>query len=246
MVRVQAALADELGVGRWHSVVGGSMGGMQVLEWAIMYPHRVGSMAVVASTMAASAQQIAWSMAGRRAVLLDPEFRGGRYHDGPGPHAGLSLARSIAMIHYRSEQEFDDRFGRRSTEALHPFALDHRFEIERYLDYHGDKLFGRFDANAYLLLNKAMDLHDIARGRSSTARALDRIQAPALIGSVTSDALYPPHQQVAMRDELVARGLPVAWAEIDSRNGHDGFLTGGDQLDGALKKFLDGPARAAS
>ncbi|MEM8902949.1 MAG: homoserine O-acetyltransferase [Actinomycetota bacterium] len=241
MVRVQRRLADHLGIDRWAGVVGGSMGGMQVLEWAAMYPERVGSIAVIASTAAASAQQIAWSMTGRRAIELDPAFHGGRYYDRPpgdGPHRGLGVARAVAMIHYRSDIEFERRFGRSSNEDEHPFRLDHRYDVETYLDYHGAKLAERFDANTYLVLNKAMDLHDLGRGRGGMARALDRLGAPALVASVTTDFLYPPRQQVFLREELRARGRPVTWVEIDSPNGHDGFLTDGDQLEGPLGRFL--------
>ncbi len=241
MVRVQSRLADHLGIDRWAGIVGGSMGGMQVLEWATMYPQRVGSIAVIASTAAASAQQIAWSMTGRRAIELDPGFRGGWYYDaapGEGPHAGLGIARAVGMIHYRSDAEFEGRFGRASTEDEYPFRLDHRYDVESYLDYHGRKLADRFDANSYLVLNKAMDLHDLGRGRGGIERALDRVAAPALVASVTTDFLYPPHQQRFLRDGLRARGRPVTWVEIDSPNGHDGFLTDGDQLEGPLGKFL--------
>ncbi|MEM9034349.1 MAG: homoserine O-acetyltransferase [Actinomycetota bacterium] len=241
MVRVQAQLADHLGIERWAGVVGGSMGGMQAIEWAAMYPARVGALAVIASTVAASAQQIAWSMVGRRAIELDPGFHGGNYYDlppGEGPHRGLSLARAVGMIHYRSDQEFEARFSRHSAEEIDPLRLDHRFDVESYLDYHGDKLVRRFDANTYLVLNKAMDLHDIGRDRGGITRALDRIQAPSLIASVTTDFLYPPHQQVMLRDALRERGRAVTWVEIDSPNGHDGFLTHGDQLEGPLADFL--------
>lgn len=241
MVRVQAQLADHLGIGRWAGVVGGSMGGMQAIEWAVMFPRRVGALAVIASTVAASAQQIAWSMVGRRAIELDAGFRGGHYYDrgaGQGPHRGLSLARAVGMIHYRSDQEFEARFARHSAEDIDPLRLDHRFDVESYLDYHGAKLVRRFDANTYLVLNKAMDLHDIGRDRGGVSRALDRIRAPALVASVTTDFLYPPHQQAALRDALSLRGRPVRWVEIDSPNGHDGFLTHGDQLEGPLAEFL--------
>ena len=241
MVRSQAALADHLGIGRWLSVIGGSMGGMQSLEWAVTYPDRVRTVAVVASTAAASAQQIAWSFVGRRAITSDPGFRGGEYYDaapGEGPHRGLAVARAIAMIHYRSEIEFADRFGRSTRDTWTTFDLDQRFEVERYLDYQGEKLVRRFDANTYLVLNKAMDLHDIGRGRGGIARALDRIRVPMLTATVTTDALYPPYQQAVIRDHLRANGLEVEAVLIDSPNGHDGFLTDGDQLAGPLADFL--------
>ncbi len=176
MVRTQALLANQLGIERWRAVVGGSMGGMQALEWAVMFPERVGSLVALATTEAASAMQIAWSMVGRRAILSDPNFCGGDYYErdpGAGPHQGLALARQIAHVHYRSEEVFAARFGRRVVDRLDGkdgFWLGPRFDIEGYLDYQGQKLVRRFDANSYLLLNKAMDLHDLGRGRGVPRR----------------------------------------------------------------------------
>ncbi|MFN8053484.1 MAG: homoserine O-acetyltransferase [Acidimicrobiales bacterium] len=245
MVRVQALLANHLGIDHWASVVGGSMGGMQVLEWAAMFPDRVRSILAIATTAHASAQQIAWSMVGRRAILADPRFRGGDYYDaadGDGPHVGLKLAREIAQIHYRSEEAFSGRFGRRLLDRLDGpdgFTLDQRFDVEGYLDYHGDKLVRRFDANSYLRLNKAMDLHDLGRGRGGVEAAIDRFRCPAVIMSINSDMLYPPYQQQALRDVLVARGLRCGFYEIDSPDGHDGFLIEIQQISRVLEAFVD-------
>jgi len=245
MVRVQALLANHLGIDRWACVVGGSMGGMQVLEWATMFPDRVSSMFAIATTAQASAQQIAWSMVGRRAILADPAFRGGDYYDaapGEGPHVGLKLAREIAQIHYRSEVAFADRFGRRQLDRLdgpEGFRLDARFDVEGYLDYHGDKLIRRFDANSYLRLNKAMDLHDLGRGRGGVEAAVRRIAGPAVVMSIDSDALYPPYQQEQLRDLLVAAGVRCGFSEIRSPDGHDGFLIELQQIAPILEAFLD-------
>ncbi|MCB0996020.1 MAG: homoserine O-acetyltransferase [Acidimicrobiales bacterium] len=227
MVRCQARLADALGVDRWLSVIGGSMGGMQVLEWGAMYPHRVRSLASLCSAMAASAQQIAWSAVGRLALTLDPRWRGGDYYGaerGDGPHAGLAIARQIAQIHYRSDEVFQDRFGRELVDSSAVFGLWDRFQVESYLDYHGEKLVRRFDANSYLLLNRAMDLHDLARGRRSLRAAAGRIQAPVLTLSISSDFLYPPHQQREVHDLIVDTGGTCRHLELDSPQGHDGFL----------------------
>lgn len=244
MVRAQALLARHLGVDRWRSVVGGSMGGMQVLEWAAMFPDAVGSMVAIATAARASAQQIAWSMVGRRAIQLDPAFDGGEYYGrgDVGPRAGLALARQVAQIHYRSEEVFAARFGRRLIDPLDAsgtFALDQRFEVEGYLDYHGQKLVSRFDANSYLRLNKAMDLHDLSRGRGGMARALRRITAPSLVMSIRSDALYPPYQQVELCEALRANGVRVGFYEIDSPDGHDGFLLEAHQIAPLVAAFLD-------
>ncbi len=245
MVRVQALLATHLGIERWASVVGGSMGGMQVLEWAAMFPDRVSSILAIATSAAASAQQIAWSMVGRRAILADPAFRGGDYYDaapGEGPHSGLKLAREIAQIHYRSEGAFADRFGRRLLDRLDGpdgFRLDQRFDVEGYLDYHGDKLVRRFDANSYLRLNKAMDLHDLGRGRGGLAAAVRRMTGPAVIMSIDSDMLYPPYQQEELRDLLVLAGIRCGFYEITSPDGHDGFLIELQQIAPILEAFVD-------
>lgn len=242
MVRTQAKLADVLGVERWLTVIGGSMGGMQVLEWGVMYPHRVRSLVPIATCTEATAQQIAYWSTGRRAIVVDAGWQGGDYYTGPpgsGPHAGLALARMISQITFRSEQVFTDRFGREVVEPLGgQFSLWQRFEVERYLEYHGDKLVRRFDANSYLLLTKAMDLHDIGRGRGGVDAALARITAPTLTMGVSSDVLYPAHQQRALCAGLTAAGTPAWYVEIDSPHGHDGFLIDTDQVATALADFL--------
>lgn len=241
MVRAQRAVADHLGVDRWLTVIGGSMGGMQVLEWGVLYPGRVRSLIPIATAAAASAQQIAWSAVGRMAVTNDPAWRGGDYYEagpGEGPHAGLALARQIAQIHYRSEVVFQERYGRELLAPLDGFTLDMKFQVESYLDYHGAKLVRRFDANSYLLLNKAMDLHDLSRGRGSLEAAMGRIDVPVCTMSINSDTLYPPYQQCAIRDALAARGTPVTHVDIDSPHGHDAFLLEFEQVGSAVAKFL--------
>ena len=242
MVRVQRALADHLGIGRWLSVVGGSMGGMQALEWAVMYPQRVASIIPVCANTEATAQQIAWGAIGRRAIRVDPGWRGGDYYDaepGDGPHEGLAIARQIAQVTFRSDEVFTDRFGRAVADVDHdPIDLWQRFEIERYLDHHGEKLVRRFDANSYLLLGKAMDLHDIGRGRGSRATALARVAAPVLSIGVWSDVLFPSYQQRRMAELITAAGAPATYFEIDSPHGHDAFLIDVDQVNDAIAKFL--------
>jgi homoserine O-acetyltransferase len=218
------------------------MGGMQVIEWAVMYPERVRSFIPMASCMAASAWQVAWSAVGRTALALDPNWRGGDYYDAPpghGPHRGLATARAVAQITYRSDEVFRDRFGRDRVDPLDAFRLWDRFQVESYLDYHGAKLARRFDANTYLCLNKAMDLHDIARGRGGITPAVARIEAPALVVSISSDVLYPTYQQEELRDALHARGLRCAYHLIDSPQGHDGFLLETDQIGPLVTDFLN-------
>jgi homoserine O-acetyltransferase len=245
VVRSQRSLGLALGVDRWLAVVGGSMGGMQAIEWAVTYPDRLRSLVMIASTAAASPQQIAWSQVGRQAVVDDPGWHGGQYYGrepGDGPHRGLANARRIAMIHYRSDEEFERRFDRHANSPGSPFRLDHRFDVETYLDYQGQKLLERFDANTYLVLNKMMDLHDVGRGRGGVERALRRIRVPTQVMSVRSDFLYPPHQQVRVVEALRGQ-VPVEHVEIDSDNGHDGFLTEPEQTGVPMAEFIDRTAK---
>ncbi|MFZ4720995.1 MAG: homoserine O-acetyltransferase MetX [Ilumatobacteraceae bacterium] len=245
MVRAQARLADHLGVRRWASVVGGSMGGMQVLEWAITFPDRVGSIVPIATCAQATAQQIAWGAIGRRAIRMDPRWNGGDYYDAPdgeGPSEGLSVARMVAQVTFRSDNVFTDRFGRELADgATLKDSLDlwQRFEVERYLDYHGDKLVRRFDTNSYLIIGKAMDLHDVGRGRNGLDAAMGRIAAPALVVGISSDILYPTYQQRQIHDLVLVAGNKSDYVEIESPHGHDGFLVDLDGLAGPLRAFLD-------
>ena len=244
MVRAQARLADHLGIAAWMSVIGGSMGGMQVLEWAVMYRRRVRSMIPIATCMQATAQQIAWGAIGRRAIRLDPGFRGGDYYDaepGGGPAEGLAIARTIAQVTFRSDNVFTARFGRElADQAEVGDSLDmwQRFEVERYLDHHGTKIVRRFDANSYLLIGKAMDLHDLARGRGTLERAMARVNAPSMTVGIWSDMLYPSYQQQQIHEMLSANGVPSEYVEIDSPHGHDAFLINGDQIAEPIARFL--------
>jgi homoserine O-acetyltransferase len=241
-VRSQQHLADHLGIERWHSVVGGSMGGMQALEWAVMYPERVGSIVPISTAAAASAQQIAWWSTGRRVIHMDPGWRGGDYYDadpGEGPDEGLALARMISQITFRSDDVFTRRFGREVVEPLDGFSLWQRFEVERYLEYHGGKLVRRFDANSYLLLTKAMDLHDVGRGRGGIDAAMGRLRCPVLSVGVVSDILYPLHQSHAIVEHARAAGVEARSVELDSPHGHDAFLIELEQLGLPISAFLD-------
>ncbi len=241
IVRTQAHLAGHLGIDRWLAVVGGSMGGMQALEWAVTFPDRLRGVAALATATEASPQQIAWSSVGRNAVRMDPKWRAGDYYgaaDGDGPHEGLRLAREIGIIHYRSEAEFADRFGRAKRGPTESFDLWSPFDVETYLEHHGWKLARRFDANSYLVLNRAMDLHDIGRGRGGIDPALDRIRVPALTLGIDSDMLYPVHLQHALRDHLHARGIPTRYVDVSSDKGHDAFLIETEQVGGPLAEFL--------
>ncbi|MFT6290933.1 MAG: homoserine O-acetyltransferase [Ilumatobacter sp.] len=244
MVRAQARLAEHLGVFQWMSVIGGSMGGMQALEWAVMYPRRVRSLVAIATCMQATAQQIAWGGIGRQAIRLDPKWNGGDYYGaavGEGPATGLGIARQIAQVTFRSDNVFTDRFGRDfSGRAENGAVLGmwQQYEVERYLEHHGNKIVRRFDANSYLSIGKAMDLHDVARGRGSLEQAMSRVQIPTMAVGIWSDMLYPAYQQRQIHAAVEANGVPSQYHEIDSPHGHDAFLINGDQIAAPLDRFL--------
>lgn len=249
-VEVERALADSLGIERWAAVIGGSMGGMRALEWGVGYPDRVARMIVLACGAAATAEQIALCAVQAQAIRLDPAFRGGDYYgsaspagtaDGPaggpvdGPAGGLGLARRIGHISYRSELELDGRFGRQAQAGEDPSGTG-RYEVESYLDHHADKLVGRFDANSYLILSRAMDHHDVGRNRGGIPAALARVTAASTVIAVDSDRLYPPRLQREMADLLP--GSPELQI-VHSLYGHDAFLIEagqvGDCIEAALK-----------
>lgn len=213
MVRLQARLLDELGVGSLQLVLGPSLGGMQVLEWAATFPERVQAIAPIGVSGRHSAWCIGIGESQRRAIYLDPDWRGGRYPLDSPPRRGLAVARMIAMCSYRSWDNFEARFGRARQD-------DGGFAVSSYLNYQGEKLHRRFDANSYVRLTQAMDTHDLARGRGDYAEVLAGLGMPALIVSVDSDVLYPPHEQAEL-----ARLLPNARYEVlHTPAGHDGFL----------------------
>ena len=245
MVRVQVRVSDMLGIDVWHSIIGGSMGGMQVLEWAITFPHRLRTAVPIATCFQATAQQIAWGAIGRRAIRLDTKWRGGDYYDaavGDGPWQGLAIARMIAQVTFRSDNVFTDRFGRELADMdadYNGLGLWDKFEVENYLDHHGDKLIRRFDTNSYLIIGKAMDLHDVARGRGTLQSAIKRITAPVLSLGISSDILYPTYQQKQIRDMINDVGGSCEYVEIESPHGHDAFLINLDQVGKPIKAFLD-------
>lgn len=234
-VSVEVALADALGVGRWAAVVGGSMGGMRALEWAVAYPYRAQRLVVVATTAATSAEQLALTAVQAQAIRSDPDFAGGDYYDGPGPVAGLGLARRIGHISYRSEAELAERFGRQGQAGEDPLRGG-RYAVESYLDHHAAKLAARFDANSYLVLSRAMDHHDVGRGRGGVAAALSAVTARSTVAAVSSDRLYPPYQQ-----EQLAALLPdlSTLDVVQSLYGHDGFLIEVEQVGKLVANALD-------
>lgn len=242
MVRSQAKLADHLGIARWHSVIGGSMGGMQALEWAIMFPDRVGSIVLLSTTLQASDWQIGLSGVQRHAIVADPRWNGGDYYDaapGEGPATGLAIARGMAQITYRTDSKYSSKFKRVPKDAMDgPFSLWQQFQVEGYLDYQGAKLARRFDANSYLHINRAMDLHDVGRGRGGVERAVARITAPALVIGVDSDILYPTHQQERIHDVITDTGGSSEYHLLFSDEGHDAFLVETQKIGPIVAPFL--------
>jgi homoserine O-acetyltransferase len=228
IVRAQARLLEALGVRRLRLVIGGSLGGMQVLEWAALYPERVDAIAPIATSGRHSAWCIGLSEAQRAAIEADPAWLGGDYAQDQPPAAGLAVARMVAMCTYRSAESFTTRFGRTWGERG-------SFEVESYLRYQGEKLVDRFDANSYITLTRAMDSHDLGRGRGSYEQALAAIPTPALVVSIDSDVLYPPAEQ-----EELAAGLPAGrLATIHSPHGHDAFLIEIEELNHLVLDFRD-------
>lgn len=250
IVRAQVPVADALGIERWHAVIGGSMGGMQALEWAIIYPERVGSLVVMSSTLQASAWQIGLSAVQRGAIVADPCWRGGDYYDAPageGPTAGLATARGMAQITYRTDPIYTKKFDRKEVDPMDDgFSLWQRFSVESYLDYQGAKLARRFDANSYLIINKAMDLHDVGRGRDGVEHAVARITAPALVIGVDSDILYPHDQQQRIHDVLTETGGSSTFHLLSSDEGHDAFLVEHQKIAAIVAPFLEAHGRTAS
>ncbi len=236
-VVVEAALADTLGIERWASVVGGSMGGQRVLEWAVSFPSRVPRAVILAAGARATAEEIALCSLQIRAIEMDPRFLGGDYYDaepGEGPWRGMCLARGIGQVSYRSEEEFDERFGRGRQADEEPLRGG-RYAVESYLEYHGEKLASRFDANSYVVLSRAMNHHDVGRGRGSIAAALSRITGEVTIAGISSDRLYPLRLQL----ELAARIPRSSGVEvIQSISGHDGFLTESEAVGKIITRAL--------
>nr|WP_298806619.1 homoserine O-acetyltransferase [uncultured Pseudokineococcus sp.] len=239
-VAAEAALADALGVRAWALVLGGSMGGMRALEWAVDRPERVRRLLVLASCAASSADQIAWSAAQLAAVEGDAGWAGGDYHgaaDGEGPHRGLGVARRIAHTTYRSAEELGERFGRAGQPGEDP-SRGGRYAVESYLDHHADKLVRRFDAGSYVVLVRAMNGHDVGRGRGGVAAALGRVTATSTVAAVSSDRLYP------VRDsEVLAAALPGSppVRVLESPAGHDGFLVEVEAVGELVRELLAAP-----
>jgi homoserine O-acetyltransferase len=246
MVRAQAALLDHLGIDQLLCVTGGSMGGMQVLQWAVTYPERIFSALPIASAARHSAQNIAFHEVGRQAVMADPDWRNGKYHaEGTSPHRGLAVARMAAHITYLSDAALHRKFGRRLQDRELPtFGFDADFQVENYLRYQGSSFVDRFDANSYLYITRAMDYFDLAGEHGDVlANAFRNLKARVCMVSFTSDWLFPTEEARDIVHALNAAGAPVSFAEIETDKGHDAFLLEEPELFGIVRGFLDAAAK---
>ena len=239
MVRLQKMLIEHLGIQRLLTVTGGSMGGMQALEWAVSYPDAVVSAIPIATTARHSAQQIAFNEVGRQAIMADPDWNGGDYYAGTPPGRGLSVARMVGHITYMSDDSMRQKFGRRlrGKEAF-GWNFDVDFEVESYLRYRGSEFVGRFDANSYLYITKAMDYFDLTNGSKSLSEALANVTARFLFLSFTSDWLYPSYQSQEMVRAMRGRNVDVAYCELPSNYGHDAFLVDVAEQTDLIRGFL--------
>jgi len=247
MVRAQAALVDSLGIETLFCVAGGSMGGMQVLQWAASYPNRVFSALPLATGAKHSAQNIAFHEVGRQAVMADPEWRRGRYlEEGTRPAKGLSVARMGAHITYLSEQALHRKFGRKLQDREAPtFSFDADFQVESYLRHQGLSFVERFDANSYLYVTRAMDYFDLAADHDGVlARAFTGTKTRFCVASFTSDWLFPTADSRAIVHALNAAGASVSFVELESDKGHDAFLLEEPNLFATTRGFIGAAARA--
>ena len=247
MVRAQAMLIDHLGIERLLAVVGGSMGGMQVLQWAASYPERVFAAMPLATAARHSAQNIAFHEVGRQAVMADPDWRGGRYlAEGTSPRRGLAVARMAAHITYMSDSSLHRKFGRRLQDRDgRTFSFDADFQVESYLRHQGEAFVDRFDANSYLYVTRAMDYFDLAADYGGVlANAFKGTKTRFCLVSFTSDWLFTTADSRAVVHALNAAGAQVSFAEIESDKGHDAFLLDEPELFAITRGFLDAAARA--
>jgi len=232
MVAAQVRLLDALGIDRLYCVAGGSMGGMQALEWTVQAPGRVRKAFITASTAAHSAMQIAFNEAARQAIIRDPKWQGGDYPPHEGPDQGLAVSRMIGHLSFLSEQAFTSKFSRRLQGKDRPdYRLGVEFEVESYLNYQGDKFTKRFDANSMLIVTRAIDYYDLQN--------LDASESEYLFVSFTTDWLYPTHQSQRLLEMAREAGCPARHIEIDLPYGHDAFLLDGEQQGRALVEFLE-------
>ena len=240
-VVAQARLADDLGIASWAAVVGGSLGGMQALQWTLSYPDRLQHAVVIASAPTLTAQNIAFNEVARQAILTDPEFYGGHYYEqGVVPARGLKLARMLGHITYLSDDQMAEKFGRSLKDGALKYSYETDFQIESYLRYQGEKFSGYFDANTYLLTTKALDYFDPAGSSGgSLDAALAGAKADFLLVAFTTDWRFSPERSREIMTALVHNGRRVSYAEIDSVHGHDSFLMDDAQYHAVLRTYFE-------
>ncbi len=247
MVEAQKNLIDHLGIEKLLSVVGGSMGGMQVLQWMISYPNRIRSAIPIATTLKHTPQQIAFNEVGRQAVMSDPDWRNGDYYFHSPPAKGLAVARMIGHITYMSDTSMTEKFGRKTRIDKEPFKFSADYEVEGYLRYRGDNFVKRFDANSYLYLTKAIDNFNLLNGHS-LGKVFEGLKAKVLVLSFKSDWLYPAYQSQEIVKACKLAGVEASYCEITSTYGHDSFLLETEQetqlIGGFLKAVAVGNGRS--
>jgi homoserine O-acetyltransferase len=243
MVRTERAFLDELGIERLAAVAGGSLGGMQAFEWAVLYPDRVDSVVAIASTHALQPQGVAWNAIARDAIMRDPAWQGGRYYGtGAAPNAGMGVARMVGHVTYLSALALGDKFGRRlqSADDLRYTITEPEFAVESYLRHQADSFVRRFDANTYLYLSRALTYFDLSRqyGSGSLMRALQDVSARTLLIAFSSDWLYPPVASSEIAEALRGLGKPVELHVIEAPYGHDCFLLEEARQTPIIRRFL--------
>lgn len=240
MVNAQKALIDHLGIRRLMCVVGGSMGGMQVLQWTVAYPDMVRLAIPIATTARLSPQSIGFNAVGRQAIMADPNWNDGDYYGREIPRRGLRIARMIGHITYLSDKSMHQKFGRGLQDKSEPdYDFTNEFQVESYLAYKGDSFVERFDANSYLYITKAMDYFDLSQPSGDLRKELARAKAAFLVISFSSDWLFPPYMSKEIVSALRRNNLDVSYAEIQSDYGHDAFLKEVDTLSSLITSFLE-------
>jgi len=241
MVNAQKILLDHLGVSELHAVIGGSMGGMQALLFAIEFPSYTRRIVAMATTAREGAQAIAFNEVGRQAIVQDPDWNRGDYAKGAGPRVGLAIARMMAHITYVSDASMDRKFGRRkkSEAAANGYNFEVQFEVEGYLRHQGQSFINRFDANSYLYITRALDHFDLPQAYGSLEAAFAPVQADTLVVGFTSDWLFPPEQNRAIAIALLRAGKRASYAELATDLGHDSFLLESEELYALIRGFLE-------
>lgn len=238
MVNAQRKLVDFLGIKKLLCVAGGSMGGMQALQWVVNYPDDVASSIPIATSYKHSAQQIAFDEVGRQAIMADPTWKGGDYYSSDPPSRGLAVARMVGHITYMSNESMDKKFGRALKNEKLGYEFSTEFEVEGYLRYRGDSFVKRFDANSYLYITKAMDYFDL-QGDRKLSQVFKGIKSRFLVIAFSSDWLYPPSQSKELVKALKMNGIDVTYCEITSEHGHDAFLLEFEEQTKLIKHFID-------